>query len=196
MGKIKRTQPETPYVAQGRDLFQTPNYAVDLLIPFIPKNITTIWEPACGQGKIVLRLIEKGYKVFGSDIVASLFTNKVFDFLSMTDDVEDKEHTAIITNPPFSIKEKFVRHAVFDYGDIPFAMLIPADYCVWINSAIEYWNCEKIIPTRRIDYITPTGKDGKLSHSQFHSMWLTRGFNLGRTETFVELTNEEKKNNI
>src|SRR5664279_2775183 len=50
--KIKKTQPETPYVPQGRDLFQTPYYATELLIPFIPKRIRWIWEPACGKGKI------------------------------------------------------------------------------------------------------------------------------------------------
>jgi hypothetical protein len=34
------------------------------------------------------------------------------------------------------------------------------------------------------------------SSSQFHSMWLTYGFNLGRTETFVDLPIAETKENI
>ena len=32
------TPPKTPSVPQGRDTFQTPNYATELLIPFIPKE--------------------------------------------------------------------------------------------------------------------------------------------------------------
>ena len=73
-------------------------------------------------------------------------------------------------------------------------MLIPTDYCGWIIRAIQD-GAEKIIPTRRIDYITPSGLSGASGHSaNFHSMWLTKGFNLGRTETFVELTKEMKEN--
>ena len=36
----------------------------------------------------------------------------------------------------------------------------------------------------------------KYSSSQFHSMWLTYKFDLGKTETFVDLPLEEIKENI
>ena len=120
-----------------------------------------------------------------------------------------------------------------------FALLIPADISLWTIDAVRKYNCEKIIPTRRVDYLTPhicdlvwrgqvnetygtkykktEDMDGdfidkalrevhkfnivdeipeklirKYSSSDFHSMWLTWGFGLGKSETFVELTNEMK----
>jgi hypothetical protein len=199
------TAPKNPTVPQGRDTFETPNYAVDLLIPFIPKKVKSVWECACGGGKIVRRLREHGYRVLGSDI---RFIKEVADVeLNFLEDLPAKwilgpwdgsipayeAAGCIITNPPYSIKEMFIERG-FELK-IPFAFLINADYSGmqidWIKRG-----CEKIIPNRRIDFITPTGRQGKTSASQFHSMWLTWGFELGRTETFVELSLKDKKENI
>lgn len=199
--KSKRTQPQLVTEAQGRDCFQTPNYAVDLLVPFIPKNTTMAWECAAGQLKIVHRLLEVTHlDVIASDIRP--YRNiRVHNFLtapsnSYPGELEiENENVVIITNPPFSLKRKFYSKCR-EYG-VPFALLIPADYSGWIIEACWHDGAEKIIPTRRIDYITPTGLSGDTGHSaDFHSMWLTWGFGLGRTETYVELTNEEKKGNI
>jgi hypothetical protein len=190
--------PRTPDIPQGRDTFKTPNYATDLLIPFIPRQLdnskTYIWECASGEGKIANRLIYHGFDVFQSDL--RQFDNLDIRCNFLTNDIRNDYYMGnfcIITNPPFSIKEEFIEKA-FEYR-VPFAFLINADYSGkqidWIKRG-----CEKIIPNRRIDYITPTGRNGKTSSSQFHSMWLTYGFNIGQTETFVELSLKEKKENI
>jgi len=89
-----------------------------------------------------------------------------------------------------SLKKKFFEKCI-EYN-LPLALLIPADYSLWVIDAIRKYGCEKIIPDHRIDYITPN--QIKKSSAQFHSMWLTRYLNLGQTETFVELTKEMKKN--
>jgi hypothetical protein len=198
--KPKTPQAQTPNVPQGRDLFQTPNYAVDLLIPFIPKYISWVWEPACGEGKIVKRLLDKtDLDVYASDIRKSeTFVHDIKNFLD-NDNLPIIEgwdsEPVIITNPPFSLKQKFYEKCK-DYG-VPFVLLIPADYSGWIINAIRNDGAEKIIPTRRIDYITPSGKSGASGHTaDFHSMWLTWGFGLGKTETFVELSLKEKNENI
>lgn len=186
------TTAKTPEIPQGRDTFETPNYAVDLLVPFIPKYINMIWECAAGGGRIASRLEHHGYAVTRTDIRPYDGLNTVLNFVSVNSKIPFG-CTAIITNPPYSIKEQFIDKA-FELA-VPFAFLINADYSGlqidWIRRG-----CEKIIPNRRIDYITPTGRQGKTSASQFHSMWLTHGFNLGRTETFVELSLKDKKENI
>lgn len=190
--KTKITQPKKPYEAQGRDLFQTPNYAVDLLVPFIPKYITHIWECAAGQGKIVDRLRHHGYYVWATDISKDSKVHQMVNFLT---GLPSEQPQCIVTNPPFSIKIEFYNKCR-EYN-VPFALLIPADYAIWNIEACWWDGAEKIIPHRRIDYITPSGKSGATGHtSDFHSLWLTWGFGLGKTETFVELTNEEKKGNI
>jgi hypothetical protein len=183
-------------VVNGRDVFETPRYATDLLLPFIPKNIKVVWECACGNGKIVKRLEENGYGVLATDIRPNLgIVDMVYNFLTDAGIEQTIDLTyAIITNPPFSIKEEFIDRAM-QYG-VPFAFLINADYSGTQIKWIREYGCEKIIPTRRIDFITPTGRNGRTSSSQFHSMWLTHGFNLGRTETFVDLPIAWKKERI
>jgi hypothetical protein len=187
--KPKTNQPETPNNIQGRDIFQTPNYATELLIPFIPKNIDSIWECACGNYKISWVLKNHNYHVVSTDLKYgdNFLASDINDYLFYSKNI------AIITNPPFSLKRKFFEKCLF--YDLPFALLIPADYCLWIIDAIRKYGCEKIIPDHRINYITPNGNSGKNSASQFHTMWLTKGFSLGRTETFVELP-KELTNNI
>jgi hypothetical protein len=189
--KLKYTQPETPNEVQGRDLFQTPNYAIDLLIPYIPKHVNRVWECAYGNGKISSFLRKHGYIVYETDLNSKLLSNNI-NFLTQTDLLFNPKNNCIITNPPFSLKRKFYEKCLY-YG-VPFALLISADYSGWVIEAIRN-GAEKLIPTRRIDYITPTGLSGATGNtSDFHSMWLTYGFNLGRTETFVELSLEDKKN--
>ena len=207
------TARKAPDEQQIRDTLQTPNYAIDLLIPFIPKDIVFAWEPACGEGKISGRLRQSGYTVFESDIKHTNPENQ-YNFITGEFKRDLPEKILIITNPPFSIKDMFIERC-FEY-DKPFALLINADYSQWQIDLIRR-GCEKIIPTSRIAYITPNivkrVNEGegthflaindipqeflyKYSNAQFHSMWLTHGFNLGRTETFVDLTTEQRKNNI
>jgi hypothetical protein len=181
--------PKTPLVVQGRDTFETPNYATDLLIPFIPKNIKRIWECAAGDRKITNRLIHWGYDTYSTDLRDAVSVN------FLTWDLKD-QYTycdCIITNPPFSVKDMFIEKA-FEYG-VPFAFLINMDYsmqmCNWIRRG-----CQRIVPDRRIDFLTPTGRQGKNSSAQFHSGWLTYGFNLPSSEVIVELSLKSKKENI
>jgi hypothetical protein len=246
--KTKTPQKENLEEAQNRDFFQTPNYAVDILVPFLeeiqpmsPYKKFTIWECAAGQRKISKRLEHFGFNVISTDIQ----DQKSFNFLT---DEPDFEFDCIVTNTPFSLKKKFYEKCLsFEKA---FSLLIPADYSLWLIDAVDKMKCEKIIPERRIDYITPNtlnrihyGEvweyylrehyDGielkeykknypnkwedafmgfdeyfnyksiydapaelirKYSSSDFHSMWITRYFNLGKSETFVELTNKMKDN--
>lgn len=242
--KPKTPQSEDLSDVSGRDLFQTPCYAVDLLVPFLQElspmsnRRFRIWEPAAGLGKIVRRLQDHGFDIYGSDLQSEEYPK--INFLTQHN---GQDFDLIVTNPPFSLKKRFYEQCL-RYAR-PFALLIPADYSGWIIDAVRKHGAEKIIPTRRIDYIVPnsiariwegeswkkwgvktcTLEDWKANHtqeelermlehgkefkfdtiysapanllrkytsSQFHSMWLTWGFNLGQSETFVELTNEMK----
>lgn len=239
---------KTPESVQIRDSFETPRYATELLLPFIPDYITSVWECAAGGGRIAQVLYENKLNVVTSDIKQfPPERNTISNFLTDEPPYPVKnwllsvERFAIITNPPFSVKREFIEKA-FEYG-VPFAFLINADYSGEQISWIQR-GCEKIIPTRRINYLTPNilrrihegeiytivKRDllipetkmeyfvnnnpeiwneyllryialhnyqtldavpqdllHKYSSSQFHSMWLTYGFGIGRTETFVDL---------
>ena len=177
--KPKTTQPETINKIQGRDLFQTPNYATSMLIPFIPKNVKYVWECAAGNGKIVQCLYKEWLDDDGK-IIPTDINNVKYSYLNFLLDVPDFNFDCIITNPPFSLKKKFYERC--KSYNFPFALLLPADYTQWVIDAIRFDGAEKIIPSRRIDYITPNGNQGETSSSQFHSMWLTSGFKIGKSE--------------
>jgi len=232
--KPKKNQPETPNIIQERDVFLTPFYATDLIVPFIPENVKTIWECCCGDKKMISRRLQHwGYKVVSTDL---LFGH---NFLTMKPDFE---FDMILTNTPFSIKSKIYQKCR-EY-ETPFGLLLPADYSGWICKAILQ-GAEKVVPNSRINYITPNIIDvvwrgqtklfieketrkkftsfkkipkkllsehldsvqryknlesipnpviAKWSASQFHSMWITEKFNIGKSETIVQLTKEMKLN--
>ena len=96
------------------DEFYTPAIAVEMILPYIPKNITRIWEcTAVKESKIVEVLREIGYSVIATHI------NDGYDFLSF----EPADYDILISNPPYSIKDKFIKRA-FELGK-PFMFLLP-----------------------------------------------------------------------
>lgn len=196
--KPKRPQKGNKNNVSGRDLFQTPNYAVDLLVPYLPeRDIYYIWEPAAGEGKITKRLLAtvKRSIIWSTDIRENDFIREpnVKNFLDNNNFywIDNGLNPIIITNPPFSLKYKFANKAL-EY-DIPFALLIPFDMCQRMARLFQI-GCQGLVPTARIDYITPTGLSGATGNtSYFHSFWLTYKFNLPNQLTFVELTKKMRE---
>ena len=106
--------------ARGRrqaDFYPTPPEATVALLQFLnlPKN-TTIWEPAAGEGDMSDVLQTCFETVYTTDILDGT------DFLKSSIDAADW----IITNPPFSLAEDFIRHAA--KIEKPFAMLLKSQY--------------------------------------------------------------------
>jgi hypothetical protein len=182
--KPKRSQPETPDKQQERDLFGTPAYAVDLLLPYLMGG-TTIWEPATGHAHLANRLRRND-----GDMLYVIETD-IQTGVNFLNDIPAHHYDYVITNPPYSLKRKFYERC--RELNKPFALLIPADFCGWTLRAMQE-GAQWIIPTRRIDYITPTGKSGVDSKAQFHSGWLTYRLNLPMQINIVELTNKMKEN--
>jgi hypothetical protein len=95
------------------DLY-TPEYAVTPLINYLTTGLT-IWECTdFGESKITKVLQDNNYVVTGTDIV------KGFDFLNHT---ADFHFDMIITNPPYSLKNKWLEKC-YEYNK-PFALLLP-----------------------------------------------------------------------
>jgi hypothetical protein len=93
------------------DLYDTPPEAVHALLKVeaLPR---LIWEPACGTGNIVMALREAGHEVFASDLNnrGCPDSESRVDFLLPTGPTRLFE--AVVTNPPFSLAEQFVRVAL------------------------------------------------------------------------------------
>lgn len=116
-----------------KDFYPTPPEVTEALLRFLelPKEFT-IWEPACGHGDMIKVMEDHGYKVFGTDIMYG------FDFISC----DPVKCDFIITNPPFSLAEEFIRRAK-SLG-VPFAFLLKS----------QYWHAKRRF--RLFQEITPT----------------------------------------
>lgn len=106
--------------AAGRrqlDLYPTPPEVTVALMRFLnfPSGVS-VWEPAAGDGDMADVISQYAFPVYVTDIRDGT------DFLKSCIDDADW----IITNPPFSLAEEFIRHAA--ELNKPFAMLLKAQY--------------------------------------------------------------------
>jgi len=159
---------------------QTPDYALDPLIPFLNKNFP-IWECACGTGNLYYTLIRRGFKVFKSDILPPYGIDFTKCITTPTEDC------VIVTNPPYNIKDKFLQKA-YELGK-PFAFLLPIESLGGARRQEMYrkYGLEVILFPFRVNFETPNGG----SSAWFPVGWFTWGFNIGRPLTFVEDTRHE-----
>lgn len=107
----------TAYKRSNSDFYPTPKEVTQSLIDFL--NIDrklVIWEPACGEGHMVKVFKENGYSVIGTDILTG--TN----FLQSS----PVQCDWIITNPPFSLSQKFIEKSI--ELNKPFAFLLKSQY--------------------------------------------------------------------
>jgi hypothetical protein len=88
----------------NKDNWQTPKIAVDYLRPYIPEKVHVVWEPACGELRIVKALVKYGYKVIATDIDAG---QDYFQKYPLVD------FDVIITNPPYSLTDKWLERSFF-----------------------------------------------------------------------------------
>ncbi len=164
-----------PPMMNGRpNDFQTPPYALDPLIPYLPKD-WRIWECACGKGYLVKRLQELGYNTVGTDIATGQ------DFFTY----EPETYDCIITNPPFRFKGQFWKRCC-ELGK-PFALLMPLTALETKSrqQLIQKYGIEIILLDRRINFETPNRVEK--SSAWFATAWFTNGLGIGSQLSFAEL---------
>lgn len=174
--------------AGSPDEFQTDPSALDCLEPYLQKD-WTIWEPAAGHGKLAVKLASRGRLVRTSDIQNYGGTHWVTrDFLK--EDCPDY-YDAIVTNPPFSLKEEFMGRCYM--LDKPFALLMPITTfdSEQRRKLMAAKGIEVILPSRRIHFETPNFEKNKKSGKKeggawFYSAWFTWGLKIGRQLVFTD----------
>jgi hypothetical protein len=103
---------ESGYARVEGDQYWTEPWVTKALLDRV-KFRGMVWEPACGRGDMADVLVENGYKVMCTDIAgASLGYNaaETLDFLTQSSPVDGP--FSIVTNPPFTLAEKFICHAL------------------------------------------------------------------------------------
>lgn len=154
------------------DDFQTPAEALNPLLPFL-KTDWVIWECAEGKGYLT-KALKKSFDVIGTDILTG------YDFLRW----EPEHYDCIITNPPYSLKQKFLIRA-YQLGK-PFALLLPLTTLETKarQDLFKNYGVEIILFDRRINFHQPSGKESK---AWFATAWFTNGLNIGKQLTFTKL---------
>jgi hypothetical protein len=112
------------YPKQPLDSYMTERWVtewlIDALKPSWPSSWASygtvpggvVWEPACGTGLMAEVLVERGYDVLATDIhdYGYFRMHGVQDFFAV--EAVDPRIVAIVTNPPYSQAERFIRHAL------------------------------------------------------------------------------------
>ena len=132
-------------------------------------KIKVVWECANGNNKISKYLKKLGIKVIKTDI------KKGKDYLKIDFDCD-----VTITNPPFSLKNKFLKRA-FELNK-PFAFLLPLTTLEGNarNKLFKNKNIQVLIPNKRFDF---TGK----KNCWFATAWFCWKLNLPKQLNFREV---------
>lgn len=174
------SQRESGYERKERDLYETPEWVTEALLPHLPRRPSSIWEPAMGSGKMTRVFSKHGYSWGGTDIANG------DDFL--TEDIGpgfDEPMDAIITNPPYELGPEFCEHALKlmeSCGGLV-AMLMRTDFDHAKTRSHLFRDCpafaKKVVLTKRIVWFEPEpgskGKSPSFNHAWFIWDWKHEG---------------------
>jgi len=167
--KSKVNRAALPGTVGNFDRCQTPAEALLPILPWVWGR--KVWEPAAGDGIMAAELAK----------VATVTTTDLLtgnDFLKpWSDPWKSPEFDVIVTNPPFSLKYKFLARC-YEYK-IPFALLMQVDVfgAKTAQRLFEKNGAQVILLDRRINFKMPNlGWAGGGSH--FAVAWFTWGLGL------------------
>lgn len=162
---------------KASDEVYTPAYAVRALIPHIPLYWETIWCPFDEEdSEYVIQLRKAGYKVIASHID----NDQNFFYYE-----PEKEYNAIISNPPFSIKDDVIKR-LYEL-DKPYAILLPVPALQGQKRFPYMKDCQALIFDKRINYFTNKETKEIQKGVSFGSFYLCRKFLEGGDLKFCEL---------
>lgn len=142
---------------EKNDELYTPDYAVLPLLKYLKKDMI-IWECTdFGESNITKILKNNGYYVMSTH-------KNNFDFLT---DTPDFEFDMIITNPPYSLKDQFLRKC-YEYGK-PFCLLLPITSLEGVKRGEMFREngIEVLILDRRCNFIY----NGAKKSNWFNTSW-------------------------
>lgn len=189
------SQRKSGYARKERDLYETPEWVTEALIPHLPRQLFLTWEPACGSGKMVRALSRSRGDcwalIHGTDIATGVdfLAADLPDFFEWTPirsrgDINGKPDS-IITNPPYEFGPQFCEHALKLMEPVGglVAMLMRTDFDHAETRSHLFRDCpafaKKVVLTRRIVWFKPEpgakGKSPSFNHAWFIWDWKHEG---------------------
>ncbi|MDF2635405.1 MAG: hypothetical protein K0R78_2279 [Pelosinus sp.] len=153
------------------EFYPTPKNVTVALMEYLELPDCTIWEPACGQGHMSEALRELGYGVIPTELHDRGYGSCGIDYLETINTPGYCDW--IITNPPFSLSEQFIRKSI-EHGK-PFAMLLKSQY--WHSAKrrilFEEFRPQAVLPlTWRPDFLFGS-KSGSPTMECIWTVWGT-----------------------
>jgi hypothetical protein len=129
----------------------------------------TIFEPACGDGRMSDRLSIFGNRIISNDLYNYGYPHQDYQFDFLKDKHPTNDYDAIITNPPYDLIIEFISLAVgltrAKKGMV--CMLARHEFDATHSAMFDYPYCMKLILPRR-----PTWIDGKdIAAPRFPFAW-------------------------
>lgn len=167
------------------DWYPTPPGTTRALIPVLKESNwpKSIWECACGDGRMSQELSVAGFSVVSTDIAPRMYGKKL-DLLTTTKPLG----RSVVTNPPFKFADEFIVHLLGILGIEYVALILPMQF--WNAKSrvaiFNQWRPALVLPmTWRIDN---TG-EGRPTMS---NMWCVWAPNLKPVRGFDPLTTDER----
>ena len=134
--------------AKGSDYFYTPEYGIKLLSEEIKDyNFKSMWECSAGDGRMAQYFRNLGYKVKATDARGYEGVGE-FDFLSQT---SRRRYDFIFTNPPYSIKNKFILKC--EEYNVVYALLLPLTALEGkVRQKVWARGTKILLPNKRINF--------------------------------------------
>ena len=149
------------YSGGNNDECYTPDYAVQPILEYIPKDVT-VWCPFDTEESEFVKQISKTNPVTYSHL------DKGQDFFQY----QPSEWDIIISNPPFSNKKKFFKRAL-DLGK-PFALIMTN---TWLNDStpkilFKDKDLQLLMFDKRMEFVNPNGQvNNKITFSSSYYCW-------------------------
>lgn len=170
-------QRDSGYERKERDLYETPEWVTEAVLPHLPAIKGVVWEPACGPGKMAA-VLQKRFLLAATDIEGGA------DFLSSAMPAPP-DCVAIITNPPYEHGPEFCEIALrrMEVVNGAVAMLMRTDFDHAKSRSHLFRDCpafaKKLVLTKRIMWFEPEpgakGKSPSFNHAWFIWNWKHEG---------------------
>jgi len=159
------------YERREREHYPTPEWVTQALIRHFDRGPETIWEPACGEGKMSAVLAAAGNKVVVSDVQPTARGAFEYDFICGDECVAgDIGFDSIVTNPPYGMQgrlatafiERALKFTLPRRGRV--AMLLKPDFDSASGRGHLFRDCRawsrKIVLMRRIMWFPSKNGNG------------------------------------
>ena len=152
------------YSGGNNDECYTPDYAVQPILEYIPKDVT-VWCPFDTEESQFVKLI--GERIGKENVEYSHLDNGE-DFFQY----QPKHWDIIVSNPPFSNKKKFFKRAL-DLGK-PFALIMTN---TWLNDStpkilFKDKDLQLLMFDKRMEFVNPNGQvNNKITFSSSYYCW-------------------------